>query len=406
MAESRPDMDKVLSMPKTNYHLHLTGYVGGYDFDRSYVDYILGQNKDKEVNVLIDSLGGSLATALSIASAFRNHGNVNVHFVGMNASAATIASLGAKHVSMDASAMYLAHKCSTSFFEWGSLNSDQLQNLKESIEQMQTDLDKMDANVAQMYSTKCKDKNVQEVLDLMKVGGWLTAKEAFDWGFVDEITEWEEAAPVLTDKVACAMTEAGIPLPNIPSESKEAGSFTRFLSALTSFFHSASPRAAQPTPSAGKSARANCEEQFGEVSPNGTTSHSGLETDGGEASEQNPSNPTIMKKIFSLIGAILSVEAFAFDDKNNAVITDAQLQSIEDALKQNDDTNAQKDTELKAKADEITALQAQVEALKKKPAEDTTHVVNNGGESHTERNSAEEYVDTLNSARDLFNILP
>lgn len=113
-----------------------------------------------------------------------------------------------------------------------------------------------------------------------------------------------------------------------------------------------------------------------------------------------------MKKIFSLIGAILSVEAFAFDDKNNAVITDAQLQSIEDALKQKDDTIAQKDTELKAKADEITALQAQVEALKKKPAEDTTHVVNNGGESHTERNSAEEYVDTLNSARDLFNILP
>ena len=91
-------------MPKNNYHLHLTGYVGGYDFDRSYVDYILGQNKDKEVNVLIDSLGSSLATALSIASAFRNHGNVNVHFVGMNASAATIASLGAKHVSMDASA--------------------------------------------------------------------------------------------------------------------------------------------------------------------------------------------------------------------------------------------------------------------------------------------------------------
>lgn len=71
------------------------GYVGGYDFDRSYVDYILGQNKDKEVNVLIDSLGSSLATALSIASAFRNHGYVNVHFVGMNASAATIASLGA-----------------------------------------------------------------------------------------------------------------------------------------------------------------------------------------------------------------------------------------------------------------------------------------------------------------------
>ena len=45
--------------------------------------------------MLIDSLGGSLAMALSIVAAFRNHENVNVHFVGMNASAATIASLGA-----------------------------------------------------------------------------------------------------------------------------------------------------------------------------------------------------------------------------------------------------------------------------------------------------------------------
>lgn len=65
------------------YQLHLTGYVGGYDFDRAYVDYILGQHEGKPVNVLIDSLGGSLATALSIASAFRNHGDVTVHFVGM-----------------------------------------------------------------------------------------------------------------------------------------------------------------------------------------------------------------------------------------------------------------------------------------------------------------------------------
>ena len=88
-------------MAQTNYHLHLKGYVGGYDFDAAYVDYILGKHKDEQVNVLIDSLGGSVATALSIAAAFSNHGNVAVHYVGMNASAATIASLGAKHVSID-----------------------------------------------------------------------------------------------------------------------------------------------------------------------------------------------------------------------------------------------------------------------------------------------------------------
>ena len=82
-------------MPQTQYNLHLKGFVGGADFDRNYVDYILAKNAGKEVNVLIDSLGGNLATALSIAAAFKNHGKVSVHFVGMNASAATIASLGA-----------------------------------------------------------------------------------------------------------------------------------------------------------------------------------------------------------------------------------------------------------------------------------------------------------------------
>ena len=29
-----------------NYHLHLRGFVGGYDFDADYVDYILNKNKD------------------------------------------------------------------------------------------------------------------------------------------------------------------------------------------------------------------------------------------------------------------------------------------------------------------------------------------------------------------------
>ncbi len=71
-------------MSKTAYNITLKGYVGGYDFDRSTVDRELAKNEGKQVNVLIDSLGGSLATGLSISAAFKNHGNVNVHFVGLN----------------------------------------------------------------------------------------------------------------------------------------------------------------------------------------------------------------------------------------------------------------------------------------------------------------------------------
>ena len=72
-------------MAKTKYNLHLKGYVGGWNFDSDYVDFVLNKNTDKEVAVLIDSLGGQLNTALSISSAFRRHSNVRVHFVGMSA---------------------------------------------------------------------------------------------------------------------------------------------------------------------------------------------------------------------------------------------------------------------------------------------------------------------------------
>ena len=37
-------------MNNTEYNLHLKGYVGGIDFDRNYVDYVLSRNKEKPVN--------------------------------------------------------------------------------------------------------------------------------------------------------------------------------------------------------------------------------------------------------------------------------------------------------------------------------------------------------------------
>ena len=215
---------------KQTYHLHLKGYVGGYDFDSDYVDYILAKYPDSEVNVLIDSLGGSLATALSIVAAFRNHGNVHVHFVGMNASAATIASMGAKRITMDSSAMYLVHKCSVEFFEWASANSDKLAEIIKEARQMKSDLEKMDLNVAQLYASKCQ-KNPEYLLALIKKGGWLTAQEAQEYGFVDEITYFDEdEAPVITDSIAADMTASGIPVPSqfIHNEEQHSGLFTRF----------------------------------------------------------------------------------------------------------------------------------------------------------------------------------
>ena len=341
-------------MPKTTYQISLKGYVGGYDFDRATVDKELAKNDGKQVNVLIDSLGGSLATGLSISAAFKNHGNVNVHFVGLNASAATIASLGAAHISIDAGAMYLVHKCSMAFFEWGSLNSDQFATLIADCEKIKADLDKLDLNVAQIYAKKCR-KPTADLLALMKVGGWLTAKEALDWGFVDEITDLDdEPAPKLTDALASAMASEGMPIPNIPlAETDREGLFGKFLTAIASLFRS-------------------------------------------------PSNSisTAMIKTYTFLSAILADNPLTVND-GKAAITAAQLDCIEDALAEKDRLcNEQKKT-IEERDATIADLQAKLAA---KPAASTTSVVEDskpGGDAP--KNDVEQFVDTYNSARALYD---
>lgn len=223
-------------MPIT-YTLSLKGYVGGASFDRDNVCRVLDKHKDQPVTVLIDSLGGSLGVGLSIQSAFADHGDVTVHFAGLNASAATIASLGAKHITIDAGAMYLVHQVSLTFFDWASRNATSLETFIQELQQTKTDLDKMDQNVAELYARKCK-KPSAELLELMKVGGWLTAKEALAWGFVDEIVNGDkESKPRLTTAMASAMAAEGIPLPALPiSDEERESAFARFLSTISSLF--------------------------------------------------------------------------------------------------------------------------------------------------------------------------
>jgi ATP-dependent protease ClpP protease subunit len=337
-------------MPKTAYNISLKGYVGGSDFDRNTVDRELAKNDGKQVNVLIDSLGGSLATGLSISAAFKNHGNVNVHFVGLNASAATIASLGAAHISIDAGAMYLVHKCSMAFFEWGSLNSDQFATLIADCEKIKADLDKLDLNCAQLYANRCKRKT-EDLLALMKVGGWLTAKEALDWGFVDEITDLaDEPAPKLTDSLASAMANAGIPIPHIPlAEPDKESAFAKFISALTSFFR-----------------------------PNATVTNT---------------LTTAMNKTYTFLCAVLGITALELIN-NKASLSDEQLSAIENHL-----ADLGKKVEDRDKT--IADLQAKLAA---KPAVESKQVVEDSkpGEQQP-KNDVEQFVDTYNSARALFD---
>ena len=377
-----------------NYHLKLKGYVGGYDFDASYVDYILSKNQNKPVDILIDSLGGSLATALSIVASFRQHGNVHVHYVGMNASAATIVSMGAAKVTMDSSAMYLVHKCSSEFFKWASLNADQLEQQIQQLTQMKTDLEKMDANVAKLYAAKCKKKTCAELLDLMKVGGWLTAQEAKQWGFVDEITdEQDDNAPVLTEATACAMAAAGIPLPALPIVKPEERSF---FAALYEFFTGHARKTEAPATEPAAQVKPEPQNQQ-PVAPQANQSQSNAD----------------MKTLFPLIVAAVGLTEAAFqpDENGNLTLTKDQFLALESALKENRDkveaTIADHLKEIQAKDATIASMQAKIDELGKQPGATTQQVLNNPAASpQAELTDEERFIAEMNSAQQLYNSLP
>ena len=348
------------------YDLYLRGYVGGADFDADLVSRTLAKHKDKPVTVLIDSLGGSLATALSIAAAFREHGDVTAHFVGMNASAATIASMGAKHITIDECAMYLVHKCSAEFFQWASLNADQLQEQIDALQQMKSDLEKMDLNVAQMYARKCK-KPAADLLALMKTGGWLTANEAWQWGFVDNLTDnHEDAVPVLTEDLAASMQANGMPLPDMEIKATPTPTgFNKLVEMLANFFQ----RKEEPK------AQADVQTQ----------------------------NSIDMNKTLPFIALALALQSqeFTLNDERLS-LTAEQTDTLEAFIK---DLKAQLEASQKTQAEQATRIADLEKQLAQRPAEETAQVINTNGKPDTLTAEA-EFAINLQKAQELYNQLP
>lgn len=316
------------------YHLELTGYVGGYEFNSRKTDSLLNQYPGKPVDVLIDSTGGSLAHGLSIAAAFRNHGEVSAHLRGMSASAATIAAMGAKHISIEPDGLFLVHKVMMSFFDWSTHNADTLQKYIEALTEQKKDLETLDASVAATYAARCK-KPVNELLDLMKEGKWLSAQQAMDWGFVDEIKgNASNQRAKLTRSQANAFAAQGLPLPPLEIEEEPASLFSEFFKSLKSFF-SMDPKNQKPEPPA-----------------------------------QEPKNE--------------SPASAPVDEK-------AALQAEIEALKS-----------------EKQNMQAQLDALNKKPGDTTSSAVSNPepAKEPEAKDEFSEFMATAKSARELYDSLP
>ena len=348
------------------YDLILKGTVGYWNFNSDQVDSLLAEKEGQEVHVLIDSLGGSLPEGLSIQSAFRNHGNVHVHLRGMNASAATVATMGAKRVTMDRSAMYLVHKASYLVFEWDLLNADALKAKAQDYMKQASDLEKMDLTIATLYADRCK-KDYKDLLALMKEDKWLTSAEALEYGFVDEVTD--TGKPVrLTATVATAMASEGMPVPeNIDVVADSL--MERLAQMLQKIFNNKTHNA--------------------------------------------------MKKIYSMIAAALLMEGAAFESDSEGFFRfdEGQMDALERDLQQKSDriaemektlaeqtaALAEKDTTISQMETTLAERDATIAALQRQPEAEPDKVVTDGKDKADDPYS--EFAESVAEARKMSEML-
>lgn len=215
------------------YDIYLVGYVGDTDFDADYTEYILSKKAGQPVSVKISSFGGDVNTAFRIAAAFREHGDVTVHYAGMNASAATIAGMGAKHISIESSAYWLVHNSSAMVDVFSRMNAEALAAHIAEIRSVSKTLQTIDEGVAGLYATRCR-KSMEELSALMRKEEWMTAADALEWGFVDEVIATVPTR--LSAETVASIAEMG--LPSIPGYVyEEPRSFTeRIKTAILSIF--------------------------------------------------------------------------------------------------------------------------------------------------------------------------
>lgn len=344
------------------YDLELNGYVGGYSFNQEYVrDYLNRCGKEKNVKILISSLGGLVADGLAISSAIARHGNVSVCYTGLNASAATIASMGAKNISIESNAMYLVHRVRSEVFEWSSMTSEDIDRYIEELKTNKENLEKFDGVVAQMYANRCK-KEKAELLELMKKESWLTAEEALEWGFVDEIVEPGKAAIKLTNSMINAMNCVGTPIP-VGLEHEKSELYT-LVEKIANYI--------------------------------------GLKSDNPTQVPEPIHNPKINSMVPKFICEILGVESLESKD-SNVILTEEQVTSIENRLAAAVAEKATLTNEKATLSTKVTDLEAKVAELSKKPAEET-HQVHNEPEASAD-DETQKYLNARKEAEEALKFL-
>lgn len=357
------------------YNLTIRGQIGGwFGISAEYVTAYLSKHKDEPIDVAICSPGGYVDEGLEIYQAFRDHGNVHAHIIGMTASAATIVAMGAKTVDMAKNSLILIHNASTFIDDWGSVNKEKLDQLLAKYQKQRDDLSTIDDLIANIYADRCH-KSLEDIHKKMTDGKWLSSQAALDFGLVDSVREDEQADKVL-DEIRTQYSNSIIKdfgLPALPVAATAADV--------------PAPQGADPVADA-------------EGNPTESFLQKTLQALKDLLSKPGKKTTTAMNKIFTALGALLAIDAFQVSD-GCVSLKEADVQKVEDHLQQ-----LQKDiaAATQAKADVQAELDQTKATLSEKETEITALKGAAGAQADTTPDPEPQAVDH-EANKKLFNLI-
>ena len=181
----------------TPARLDLFGTIGGgfweegFD-DVSFAEAMKGIGEFQPLDIYINSPGGSVFAAISIYNLIARHkGTVTVHVSGIAASAATIiTSVPNGRVIMPLGSMMLVHPVRAAV---GSSTAEELREAGENLE-------KVRESVVDIYAQKTGLER-ERLLGMMQKESYLTAGEAVEFGFADEVDRNSTVENIMSDGV-------------------------------------------------------------------------------------------------------------------------------------------------------------------------------------------------------------
>lgn len=132
-----------------------------------------------DVTIHINSGGGDVFTGIAISNLIKNYkGKTTISIDGLAASAATIIACGGDSVRMAANAIYMVHPPSCGLFGFWEAT-----DLEKCLASLQT----IKGSILMTYENRTK-KSRDEIEKMVDAESWLSAEEALENNFIDEIT--------------------------------------------------------------------------------------------------------------------------------------------------------------------------------------------------------------------------